>query len=207
MKPAVPENEKARQAALALYDILDTGQEQSYDDFTKIASYVGGTPIALITIVDKDRQWFKSKVGTQLTETPRDVSFCAHAILNPLQPLLVPDATKDARFSDNPVVTDEPRVRFYFGAPLVTPEKFALGTLCVIDTKPRELSREQVDVLKALARQVSTLLEIRRCTLDLRRAIETHRKQNFTQDPAIDEVEYFTSKLQSLLVKKELAGK
>ena len=170
MKAALPESEQARLQALHRYDILDSEAEQAYDDITKIASCIAQTPIALISLVDGERQWFKSKVGLSVAETSRDVAFCAHALLDAHRPLLVPDALEDERFLDNPLVTGAPNIRFYAGAPLMTSDNQALGTLCVIDRTPRELTPDQVQALTALSRQVVTNLELRRASADLRSA-------------------------------------
>ena len=160
MIPPQPANETQRLATLRGYHILDTEPEAAFDDLTSLASYICQTPIALISLVDTDRQWFKSKVGVSLTETSRDIAFCASAILQS-DVLIVPDATQDERFSENPLVVSEPKIRFYAGAPLMADGQ-ALGTLCVIDRVPRKLSPEQLDALRALSRQVQAQLEIRR---------------------------------------------
>ncbi|MES1023815.1 PAS domain S-box protein [Gloeocapsa sp. BRSZ] len=161
MKAPLPKNEAQRIEALLQYKILDTPNEVAFDELTRLAAYICGTPIALITLVDTNRQWFKSKLGIEKLETPRDVAFCAHAILEQ-DVLLVPDATVDHRFATNPFVTSDPRIRFYAGVPLVNPEGYALGTLCVIDQVPRQLNTEQVEALRLLGRQVLRLLELRR---------------------------------------------
>ena len=158
---ALPENEKERVRELESYRILDTMPEPDFDDITRIAAQICGTPISLISLVDKDRQWFKSKVGLSATETSRDVAFCSHAILQN-DVLIVPDSLKDERFQDNPLVSDEPHVRFYVGAPLFTSTGHALGTLCVIDKEPHELNEQQIESLRALARQVIRLFELRK---------------------------------------------
>jgi signal transduction histidine kinase len=163
----IPADEQERLAALKRLRILDTGPEQEYDDFTLLASRICGTPIALISLLDETRQWFKSRVGLDAPETPRDLAFCAHAIADPTEVLIVGDAADDPRFLDNPLVTGEPRIRFYAGVPLVTPEHHALGTLCVIDDRPRDLESSQVTALRALARQLAGRLELRAAHAEL----------------------------------------
>jgi hypothetical protein len=158
-------------AALQEYRILDTAAEQAYDDIVALAAYLCDVPIALISLVDESRQWFKSRLGLNEKETPRDVAFCAHAILQ-TEPLIVRDALKDTRFSDNALVTGSPHIRLYAGFPLVNPDGFALGTLCVIDRKPRRLSAEQKTAMQALARQVMALLELRRVSAQMAEALE-----------------------------------
>ncbi|MET1053976.1 MAG: ATP-binding protein [Pedobacter sp.] len=160
-------NERERQAALDSYHILDTAEEKDFDDLTTLASAICQTPIALVSLVDNDRQWFKSHKGLQAIETPRDFSFCAHAIASSAEIMTVPDATKDVRFADNPLVTGETNITFYAGVPLVNTDGFALGTLCVIDHNTRELSNEQVNSLIIIAKQVTDKLELRRKNLEL----------------------------------------
>lgn len=159
---ARPADEEARLADLRSYGILDTEAEQSFDDLARLAAQVCETPIALISLVDAHRQWFKARVGVDLAETPREISFCARAILAPNSVLEVPDARCDARFAANPLVTGEMGIRFYAGTPLVTADGYALGTLCVIDRRPRVLCPAQRRALEALGRQVIHLLELRR---------------------------------------------
>jgi len=166
-KPEIPVNESDRLVALDRYDILDTMPEQEYDDLTQLAADICGTPIALISLVDRDRQWFKSRVGLDATETPRDISFCGHAVAaNAI--LNVPDATQDPRFADNPLVVNDPSIRFYVGVPLKTPDNFTLGTLCVIDRQPRDLTPLQIQQLEALSRMVISQLELRLSNQSLR---------------------------------------
>ena len=154
-------NENARLKALREYEILDTPAEAEFDDFTRLAAQICGAPISLISLVDADRQWFKSNIGLEETETPREQAFCAHA-LHGSDVLLVPNAAEDARFSGNPLVTAGPNIRFYAGAPLLTESGQTLGTLCVLDRLPRSLTPEQQEALQALSRQVVARLELRR---------------------------------------------
>lgn len=164
-----PGNEVNRLASLLEYDVLDTLPERSYDELTAIAAHICGAPIALVSLLDGDRQWFKSHYGIDAIETPREHAFCAHAILNPQEVLVVGNALEDERFKNNPLVTDEPNIRFYAGTPLVNPEGMPLGTLCVIDRTPRELTPQQSETLQALGRQVIAQLELRRKAAQLQK--------------------------------------
>ena len=159
--PPIPPNEARRLRALHRYRLLDTAPETSFDDLVRIAAYVLETPIALVSLVAADRQWFKARYGLEAPETSRTLSFCAHAISDG-EPLVVHNALEDPRFADNPLVTGDPHVIFYAGAPLVTPDGYALGTLCVIDHRPRDITPAQAGVLEALGRQTVALMEFRR---------------------------------------------
>lgn len=173
MKAALPVNEDLRLQALYRLGVLDTPREQNFDDIAQLAMSICNVPIAVVSLVDRDRQWFKSCVGLDATETPRDLAFCAHAILTPADILIVENATLDPRFADNALVTGEPFIRFYAGAPLVTKTGEALGTLCVIDRCPRQLTLLQQNTLRLLANQVIQLLELREANI----ALQVERQQ------------------------------
>lgn len=160
-----PENENARLADLCQYEILDTEAEDAFDELTWLAAKLCETPIALISLIDTDRQWFKSKVGLEVSETPRTIAFCSHTILQNT-PLIVPDTLEDERFANNPLVIESPCIRFYAGTPLLSPDGHALGTLCVIDTAPRELRKDQIELLQVLGHQVVSLFRLRRKLLE-----------------------------------------
>src|SRR5215472_2764301 len=179
MSAPVPANEKRRLAVLWQYEVLDTVPEEVFDDLTELAARICEAPIALISLVDESRQWFKSRVGTPVSETSRDVSLCAYAI-NQSDLFIVPDATKDERFAKNPLVTSDPKIRFYAGAPLITPDGHALGTLCVIDKIPHTLRADQKRALEILSRHVMTQLELRRHSLELARTRE--ERDNIRRD-------------------------
>jgi signal transduction histidine kinase len=166
MDAPLPVNETERLATLYGLNVLDSPPDKDFDDIVALAAAVCGVPMSLVSLIDTDRQWFKASVGTDLVETSRDLSFCAHAILG-RDLLVVPDARQDPRFADNPAVAREGGVRFYAGAPLVTTDGYALGTLCVVDSRPRRLDVEQLQALRALARQVTSQLELRRYAVAL----------------------------------------
>ncbi len=159
--PPIPADEEARLAALAAAQVLDTPPEVAFDNLAKLAAAICQVPIALVTFVDRHRQWFKAKVGTLIEETPREVSFCGHAVAAD-QPLIVRDTRQDVRFADNPIVVNEPRIVFYAGVPLRATDGAPLGTLCVMDRTPRQLTPAQMQALDMLARQATTELRLRR---------------------------------------------
>jgi GGDEF domain-containing protein len=162
--------EAARQRALDTYRVVDSLPEAAYDDIVRLASLLCEAPIALISLIDRDRQWLKARTGFDLAQTPRDVAFCDHAIRAPDSLFEIADATRDARFEQNPLVTQAEGVRFYAGMPLVTPSGAAIGTVCVLDRQPRELSEGQRAGLASLARLTMNLLEARHRERELERA-------------------------------------
>ena len=167
----LPQNEKARIDELRKYNILDSEPEDVFENMVQLASYICKTPIAAVSLVDEHRQWFKAIVGIDAKETSRDVAFCAHAILQD-EIMVVPDALNDERFFDNPLVSDGPGIRYYAGVPLVTPSGMHLGTLCVIDTEPRELLKEQLDAVKTLADSVMAHLNLRLSHKEIRKYVD-----------------------------------
>src|ERR1700687_368710 len=177
MATPAPANDAARVAALEKYAILDSEPEQAFDNLAKLATFICKTPIALVSLIDGERQWFKSKIGIDATETPREVAICSTAIQQS-DVFVVPDARKDERFQNTPFVVSEPHIRFYAGAPLITEDGFALGTLCVLDLVPHEFSHEQKEALKTLGRLVLAQMESRRNLILLREALtdRTHKE-------------------------------
>ncbi len=201
MKPPIPKNESKRLSVLWQYDILDTVPEEVFDELAELASHICEAPIAFITLVDEKRQWFKARVGTSMKETTRDISFCAHAILQD-ELFIVADASKDPRFKKNPMVVGQPKIRFYAGAPLKSPDGYALGTLCVVDSKPRILRDEQKQSLRILARHVETQLELRRHAKELAEAREHGDRQNAELARAKVEVAKLRAQLATAMRKK-----
>ncbi|CAE6751665.1 hypothetical protein CFBP6600_16770 [Xanthomonas arboricola pv. corylina] len=182
IKPTLPDNEAERLAALRQYEVLDSPPERAFDDLTMIASTLCETQMAAVVLVDEQRQWFKSAHGAPRSEASRDISFCAHAILRPDEVMMVDDTLLDPRFHDNPVVTGSSAVRFYAGAPLVTSEGMALGSLCVFDQTPAHLREEQRAALQALSRQAAHLLELRLAGKRLRQQL--HEREWYEQQLA-----------------------
>lgn len=175
--PSLHPREAERLAELDEFSILDTLPEEDYDNITRLASHICGTPISLISLIDKDRQWFKSRHGLAVNETPREHAFCAHAI-HSTEPFVIEDSREDKRFFDNPLVTNDPHVIFYAGIPLVTEAGLPMGTLCVIDDKPHHLNDDQLSALKALARQVMNLLKLRKQQKELEEGLAEKKRIN-----------------------------
>ena len=167
IKPALPANEAERLAALQRYRVLDTAREQEFDDLVTIARTICGTPMGAVTLIDRDRQWLKALQGLDAEQTPREDAFCAHTILKPEELMVVADARQDHRFSGNPSVLGDPHIRFYAGAPLLSSDGYALGSLCVFDSVPSDLGAPQADALRALSRQVSRMMEMRLLRLEI----------------------------------------
>jgi anti-sigma regulatory factor (Ser/Thr protein kinase) len=191
-------DETARLAALRRYRILDTDPERAFDDLTLLASQLCGVPIAAITLIDDDRQWFKSRIGLSLSETARNVSFCTHAIQTPNEIMVVPNVLEDRRFVNNPFVVGDPLIRFYAGAPLVTEDGHALGTLCVIDKVPRLLTPGQTQALDALRRQVQAQLELRLHLFELREALEERDRAEDAREKLITELRHSLAEVNKL---------
>jgi diguanylate cyclase (GGDEF)-like protein len=178
MLDLVQDHELQRLAAIERYALMDVYAEQSYNDIMLLASQIFQMPIVLISLVEKERQWFRSKIGLEVDQTPIDQSFCAHAILNSSEVMSVEDATQDSRFATNPLVLGDPNIRFYAGAPLVTPDGYALGTLCVIDRVPNRIQPAQAEALRALSRLVVNQFEMRRIAKELQNSKEDMLQTN-----------------------------
>jgi anti-sigma regulatory factor (Ser/Thr protein kinase) len=193
-----PGNETARLAALERYRILDTEPERAFDDLVVIAAQICSTPIAFIGLVDADRQWFKARVGLSITEVARTLSFCSAHTIRQRGLVVVPKAEEDERLRNNPLVTGEPHIRFYAGAPLVTPEGYALGTLCVVDRVERTLTPEQLEALEALKRQAEAQLELRRNLIELHEALAARDRAEAEQAALNKELRIALDEVQKL---------
>ena len=180
--------EAARIAALNRYAILDSEPEEAFDDLVLLAAHICRTPMAMLSLVDDHRQWFKSKVGVKMQETPKDISICAHAI-EQHDLYIIPDTCKDPQFRENPLVVGEPRIRFYAGAPLVNEDGFALGTLCVVDREPRNLDDEQKEALNALSRLALRQMELRKNLQLLKDALNDRTKEEHAREMEIKRLE------------------
>jgi len=197
MPVAMPKTDAARVAALEKYAILDTDPEQSFDDLTLLASFICKTPIALISLVDENRQWFKSRIGLDVSETPREIAFCSTAIQQS-DVFVVPDALEDERFRNNPLVVSEPHIRFYAGAPLINEDGYALGTLCVVDRLPRELTFDQKEALRALSRLVLAQLEFRRNLILLKEALNDRTKEEHERQRELQKLQQTLLRVMNL---------
>jgi GAF domain-containing protein len=206
MPAPIPKNETKRLEVLWQYDVLDTAPEEVFDDLTDLAASICEAPFAMISLVDQDRQWFKSKTGVTFGETSRDISFCAHAILRK-NLFVVPDTWKDVRFKRNPMVTNGQKIRFYAGAPLITPDGYGLGALCVLDNKPRQLRPVQKRALRILARHVISQLELRLCARQLTAARADEKKLRAQLAKALAEnARHFISQLELRICDRRLAA-
>jgi len=188
MAVASVSTETARLAALNRYAILDSEPEQSFDDLVTLAAHICQTPMAMLSLVDDHRQWFKSKLGVQVQETSKGTSICAHAIQQ-RDLFVVPDTLKDERFRENPLVTDEPHVRFYAGAPLINEDGFALGTLCVVDREPRELDEQQKEAISALGRLALRQMELRMNLQLLKDALNDRTREEHARELELKRLE------------------
>ncbi len=204
MSVPIPKNEVKRLNVLWQYEVLDTVPEEIFDDLTELAADICETPVALISLVDEDRQWFMSRVGVNVTETPRHMSFCSHAILSDSL-FIVPDATKDERFKNHLLVMNEPKIRFYAGAPLITPDGHALGTICVMDKVPRTLRPQQQEALRVLAHHVVTQLELRRHARELLQARANGKEKRAELAKAEAEIEKLRGQLARLKARRPSA--
>ena len=192
--PDTPDNESERLEALYKYKILDTSPEKEFDELVELASKICDTPISLVTLLDEDRQWFKAKLGLGPSETSRDISFCGHAIHGD-EVFVIRDAKEDERFADNPLVQDDPNIRFYAGMPLITPEGHRLGTLCVIDNKPRDISEDQLFALQVISRQVTKQMDLMLANREIADSARRVHKQN----QQLEKLNNINSKILSII--------
>jgi signal transduction histidine kinase len=200
----IPANENGRLEALASYNILDTRPEVDFEELTLLASQICQTPVALISLVDDKRQWFKSIIGADVRETPKEYAFCAHTIVETTDIMMVNDAREDERFASNPLVTGNPNIVFYAGVPLINHDGYALGSLCVIDTEPKQLTVEQIKSLKILARQVLTQIELRKKVTELEASNSKLLETNtFIQKFAITAAHDIKNPLSSILLTSQ----
>src|SRR2546428_11828629 len=195
--PTLQKDDAGRVAAIEKYAILDTDPEQTFDDLTHLASFICKTPMAMVSIVDEKRQWFKSRVGIADSETPRDIAFCSRAIQQS-DLFIVPDALEDERFRNNPLVVSEPHIRFYAGAPLINEDGYALGTLCVVDRLPRELTFDQKEALRALSRLVLAQLEFRRNLILLKEALNDRTKEEHERQRELQKLQQTLLRVMNL---------
>lgn len=197
MSYPIPEHETERLHTLRGYGILDTHPEDRFDELTWLAATICRTPMSLISLVDEDRQWFKSKIGLETCQTARRDAFCAHAIMSP-EVFIVPDAKQDSRFADNPLVLGEPHIRFYAGAPLTAPNGHHLGALCVIDRIPRRLSDEQLQALRILSRQVVAQLVLGKQLQDLRGALHSRDELEADMEKLVEDLVQANARIRKL---------
>ena len=197
MSYPVPANEAERLRTLRSYKILDTKPEERFDELTRLAALICGVPISLISLIDADRQWFKSRFGLNVQETPRAQAFCTHAIMQP-EMFVVPDASQDERFAQNPLVTGDPHIRFYAGAPLAARDGHLLGTLCVIDREPHTLTKTQMEALKIVARLVIGNMELRNDLQELKDGLATRDAVEGPSGESAGSLDEIISRLQGV---------
>lgn len=204
--PPIPPNEEERLRELESYHILDTLPEQVYEDIVRLAAYICQTPMALVNLIDRDRQWSKARLGFTDNEVDRKLAFCSYTINDPDDVFVVQDATCDPRFANNPFVRGDPYIRFYAGAPLVTPNGYALGTVCVVDLQPHQLSSEQIEMLRVLSRHVVQHLEIRRDLLQLEQRLLAHEQERHSLQAYLHSLETRLAEAQQQVLTDPLTG-